>query len=391
MNMKRKWILWALGGIVGVFLVAVGVTALRNRHLPKRSSVVERLSAMEKARLAELFHLRETLGDAVWPGWGAADIPVMVYNEAYAFLVGYPGEPPPGWVKVPYDEVRGGPWEVVPGDTFQGQPYYRQALPDPHRTPENFTVLVGDRWVATLQTKEYAAIAFYNGFREELPGFLAPIFPYRLMWSLLIDSSETYVGGIAHETFHAYQGIEAPRRLYAAERGAALEDQYPWDDEDLEAAWQEELSLLYRAVRASSEGEGLALARQALAARTTRRADPSMSSTLVAFEREREWLEGLAKYAELSIGLQAARTPSYTPVPAIEEDPDFKAYATRERFWSQQVGEVQRMHNREGEVRFYYSGMAQAVLLDRWMPDWKARIWEEGVWLEDLLAEAVKP
>jgi hypothetical protein len=41
-------------------------------------------------------------------------------------------------------------------------------------------------------------------------------------------------------------------------------------------------------------------------------------------------------------------------------------------------------------VRFYYSGMAQAVLLDRLMPDWKVRAWSEGVWLEDLLAEAVR-
>jgi hypothetical protein len=44
----------------------------------------------------------------------------------------------------------------------------------------------------------------------------------------------------------------------------------------------------------------------------------------------------------------------------------------------------------EGDGRFYYSGMAQAFLLDQLMPGWKARAFDEGVWLDDLLAEAVQ-
>ena len=42
------------------------------------------------------------------------------------------------------------------------------------------------------------------------------------------------------------------------------------------------------------------------------------------------------------------------------------------------------------KARIRYSGMAQAVLLDRLMPGWKDRAWAEGVWLEDLLVEAVR-
>ncbi|MFP4395858.1 MAG: hypothetical protein ACLFTI_11400 [Anaerolineales bacterium] len=389
--MIKKWLLRIGGGVVGLLVLIIAVTAVRNRNLPTHSSVVEHLSDLEKARLAELFHLRAALGDAVWPGWGAEEIPVIVYNEAYAFLIGYPdAEPPAGWVKVPAEERRGGPWEIVPEDTFQGQPYYRQPLSSPDKTPENFTVLVGDHWVATMQTKEYAAVAFYNGFREDLPGFLRPIFPYRLVWGLLIDSTETYVGGLAHEAFHAYQGRVAPARLYATERAATFEDRYPWENDALEQRWQEELSLLHQAVKASSEAEARDLAEQFLAQRAARRAAGGMTTRGIEFERQREWLEGLAKYAELSIGLEAARAPGYEPVAALEADPAFKHYTTRERFWSRQVDEVQRMQNRSGGVRFYYSGMAQAVLLDRLIPNWKARVWDEDVWLEDLLTEAVE-
>ena len=107
----------------------------------------------------------------------------------------------------------GGPWEAVPADTFEGQVYFRQRLPDPEITPENFTVLVGDRWVATMQTKEYMEIAFYAGYREALPPPFRSVFPYRLVWSLLMGETENYIGGLEHEAFHALQGHVVPDRL----------------------------------------------------------------------------------------------------------------------------------------------------------------------------------
>ena len=53
------------------------------------------------------------------------------------------------------------------------------------------------------------------------------------------------------------------------------------------------------------------------------------------------------------------------------------------------MNEIKRQANREGETRFYYSGMAQAILLDRFAPDWKTNFWEENVWLDELLTKAV--
>jgi hypothetical protein len=45
---------------------------------------------------------------------------------------------------------------------------------------------------------------------------------------------------------------------------------------------------------------------------------------------------------------------------------------------------------RSGETRFYYGGMARAVLLDRLLPGWKERALSDEVMLEDLLKEAIK-
>src|SRR4029079_1631011 len=105
----RLLIYLALGGPL-LCLLGTGLSAASNIGLPSRSDVAYRLSEVEKAHLSEAVHLRQAIGDAVWPGWGGADIPIIVYNEAFVFLVGYP-EPPPGWVKVPGAIARGGPWE----------------------------------------------------------------------------------------------------------------------------------------------------------------------------------------------------------------------------------------------------------------------------------------
>lgn len=380
----RKLIVWFVIAVIGLCLVATTGLFIWNQNLPTESTIVDLLSEAEKARLAEAIHLHSSLGEAVWPGWGETKIPIIVYNEGYAFLIGYP-DPPAGWIKIPQNQLRGSTWELVPGDDFAGEPYYRQPLPNPEITPENFTVLVGDRWVATLQTKEYSRVAFYQGFSQELPPFIRTIFPYALVWSFLGGDTEVYIGGLAHEIFHAFQGTTAPERLNQAEMVAGYESSYPWDDAAHQKAWQEELALLVEALQAETDKQAVLFTRQFLEERQKRRA--GLSANQIDYERQREWLEGLAKYAELSLLRQAALTPAYHPV--LSGDPDFEDYQNSLRYFEQQKGEVKRTASREGETRFYYGGMAQALLLDRLLPNWKSLAMEADIWLDSLLSQAV--
>jgi hypothetical protein len=69
---------------------------------------------------------------------------------------------------------------------------------------------------------------------------------------------------------------------------------------------------------------------------------------------------------------------------------DFRDYTGFERRWSQEVAQISKMAADEGDGRFYYTGMAQAVLLDRLLPDWKAHAFDEKKWLEALLEEAIQ-
>ncbi|HEY3473774.1 MAG TPA: hypothetical protein VGK56_04140 [Anaerolineales bacterium] len=388
-NLFLKWARLFLISLPAVCLLLVGGLAVSNLGMPRRSSAIERLSGADKARLAEFQHLRTTLGDSVWPGWGQADIPVILYNEEYAFLVEYP-EPADGWVKIPTGIQRGGPWEVVPSDAFLGTVYYRQNLPDPEITPEAFTVVVGDRWVASLTTLEWFEIKMQQNIRNDLPELLRPIFPYRLFLRQLVDGIDQYISLIAHESFHALQGVHAPEKLAASESAnIKLENQYPWADTDFQHDWQAELDLLTEALRSTNGAEVTDLVRQFLALRAERRERAGLSSDLIAYEKQREWLEGLARYGELELWRQASRG-NYQPVPEVVNLPNFKSYAGYQIRWERELDQIAMTADDTGDGRFYYSGMAQAFLLDQLFPNWKTRAFQEDVWLDDLLAEVVK-
>lgn len=380
----RRALVWIISGLILLCVCVAVASAVSNLFFPGRSQVTDRLTELDKARASEAQHLRRALGQNLWPGWGESSIPLILYNEEYAFLIGYP-DPPPGWIKMPQNLPRGGPWEPVPGDTFEGQTYYRQRLSE-GITPEAFTDLVGSRWVASLATRPWFQVALGDQLRKDF----GPVVPYRLAGRFLAGSTDKYITLILHESFHAFQGMTAPERLTAAERAVADEKRYPWSEERLRAAWQREMNLLADAVSQQDSGEVRRLAREFLAQRTARRAESVPAPLLQEIEKQREWLEGLAKYTELRLWQQAAGASSYRPLPLLTGDGDFHNYAGWEESWSQEVNQIKLSGNNLDDVSFYYSGMAQAVLLDRLSPDWRGHILQQGLSLEDLLRRAVE-
>lgn len=371
-------------GIFALLLVVALAIFISNQNLPQHSTTVDQLSELEKATLSEVLHLRRSLGEATWTGWSQADIPIIVYNEKYAFLVGYP-DPPAGWMKIPAMEQRGGDWEQVPGDQFDGQAYYRTLITDPKKTPEAFTVLLGGRWVATLATREFGEISFYQGIRQDFPPFIANFIPVRLVWAALMGRTENYIGGIEHESFHAYQGMVAQKQLTEAESMYEVEANYPYDE--LEEKWYQEMDALVQASLMQTEDESINLARQFLQMRADRRQE--ISPAQIRLEQLREWEEGLAKFAELDITRRAGSTSGYVAVVELSQDKDFHNYQSQPIFWGEQLKEAKN-RNITGDTRFYYSGNALAILLDRLSPGWKSRALPGGEFLDVLLQEAVK-
>ena len=69
----RRILLISLAGLFLMCIACVALSAASNRGLPQAASS-DKLSELDKARLAEALHLKAQLGDGIWPGWGSAEI-----------------------------------------------------------------------------------------------------------------------------------------------------------------------------------------------------------------------------------------------------------------------------------------------------------------------------
>jgi hypothetical protein len=164
-----------------------------------------------------------------------------------------------------------------------------------------------------------------------------------------------------------------------------VEAGYPYGE--MEPGWREEMQVLVQAASAPDDAQALSLARRFLELRADRRR--GLADEQVRLEKVREWEEGLAKYAELDLALRAATDEGYVPVEGLRQDPDFGGYAGREAFWQEQLKEAQNTTGVKGDTRFYYSGNALGILLDRLAPGWKLRAVPGGEFLDELVQEAV--
>lgn len=375
-----KTLMWLLFFVFSVIIILV----ITNINLPKQSKYQDHLDNEQKIYIAEFQNLQRSIGENVYPGWSAMKIPIIVYNEYFIFLIGY-DKPPKGWFKVPQNIQLGGEWEIVDNDLFFGNSYYRQKTTDIKVVPENFVVKVGDRWVASLQTYEYSAVAFYNGFKEELPSVLKQIFPYRFFWKMIMGTPEDYISTLSHEAFHALQGESNEKKFNNAEFSNSQTDSYPWNNQSNIDGWNNEAKFLMLAYETSDDSLAKLYLNKFIEARDKRRELAHISDQFVLFEKQREWLEGTAKYAELSIGVEAAKSKKYTPFPQVKDFKKFNYYENRVIFFKKQINEISRNMNRQDENKFYYSGLIQSLILDRFDKNWKTKILIDNLYLEDLL------
>jgi hypothetical protein len=359
-------IVLATAALLGLCLFLAFVSVISNRNLPGEESF-DTLTPLEKARLLEARHLKSALGDQAWQGWGSADIPIIVWNRSYEFLTNYDDTAPADWSRVAEEDLN-------------GQIYYRRKAND----PQNFAVRVGDAWVASMATKQTTDHFLIETFQDKLPTPIKQIFPYRL----LMQPSETQIGGLLHESFHVYQYQKSSERMAEAESIHKLGSEYETSTEAFQAEWKQESNLLADALQAKTESEKIKLVRQFLAAREARRRDARLEDRLVDYERWLEWEEGTAKYTEVNMLRLAGNNGGYYALPEMKIDTDFKQYQKVDQRWSDELFQL-RHPLATGEPRLYMTGLAQAFLLDDLMPEWKDKYWQEGMFLEDLLRQAV--
>jgi hypothetical protein len=375
----------------GLCLLLVASGALLNVVGSQPAIDIDRLSESEKLRLSEAIHLRQSLGDEVLPGFSQAEIPFVVFNERYLFLVGLE-QPAAGWETVPAGKQLGSAWEVVSEDDFFGKSYYRQPLPEGGENTQAFAVKIGDVWVGSLGTLDYMRVSGADQIQAQLPGWLRPIAPVDFFVNrLLLPNSDVYIAGIVHECVHAYQGMMNSQKLKDAEISFSLyESSYPYEDEIFRSNWNNELELLNAAIHSPDDAAATQLARDFLKQRAARREAVGLSEELIELEQLKEWEEGIAKYGEITTYRLAGTSEVYLPLAEMVQDAEFKSYTGGQWKWDQEITQILRESTPDGDGRFYYSGFGQAVLLDRLAPGWQAHLFDSGVTLESLLDEAVQ-
>jgi len=352
--------------LLGASLVTAALLAWAFLNVPPSSDPVvrDRLNAREVAILRESQELRRAVGDTLWPGFGPVAMPVQLYNDRFGFVVGMAA--PQGW-------------DEVPGVRIDGQPCYRSSSPE----RQAFAVRVGETWVGSLPVKETMDAEVPRQLQARL-GPLGRLVPYRLF----IVSTDQYVTMLLHEQFHAFQAESDPRGFEAARVAYGAEAAYPWERDGYRAAWLEEVALLQSALAAADRALRRDLVRRFLRSREERRRRFTIDQGQLAFERQIEWLEGLAKYAELESWRLAARS-GHRPLDEMRGDPQFHAYSGYDGQWRTERMNMKIGLNLHGDLPFYYTGAMEARLLDALRPDWKRGFLESERHLEDLLAEAV--
>ena len=375
-----------LGSLLISFL-PVDFIATSNLNLAFQINENEKLTDLDRAEIEEFFNLQKQLGDSVWPGFGKADIPVILYNKQWAFLAGYKN-PPDGWKKVPGMNQYGKKWELVPHDKVVGWNYYRQQI-DSGNTPQAFTVRVGEKWVACITTIEWTRIKLENEIKKNMPSSQRDSLFLKMMVNYMGGNLDKHISMIIHESFHAFQATRDFNRLQESESTFMSHKQYPWNDVSFNKAWKDEFALLIKAFETKNESDAKQFIKQYMQMRAKRYLDAKFTPGLIRYEQLREWEEGIAKYLELSLWKFAGLSSLYIPSPALKNDPSFDQYKKFNQAMARELMTC-RTQPQGDDSRFYYSGMILAFLLDRFYSEWKMQAFDRDIFPDMLLARIVE-
>lgn len=267
---------WFFEGMAAIHSTELGCTKKQKAEISEAVDLTK-LNSEDKSQLVEFYRVKKQIGSQVWPNFDKAEIPLILYNEQYEFLIDFPDPP--------------SPWITVGNDSFYGETYFRRKS----QNSRAFAVPIGNLWAGSLNTIGSMNRSMKEKIQENLPA--EKITPAFLKMMEITPGQHVIV--LLHEAFHAFQAMEARPRFKKANAVYSSEKLYPFENENLRKDWNTEGVLLVQALREKDKREKNGLVRKFLDVRKIRRSTVSLSPELISFEQELEWLEGLAKYVEI--------------------------------------------------------------------------------------------
>ncbi len=329
--------------------------------------------------LKECRNIANSLGKELYPGWDFQKTPILFYRpNIQELLINFPHKPQG------FSEYSG--FDPLGNETV----YFRNdstifTIDDQNTSTEidGISVLVvADPFssmrnqmqdVLTERSKEFAASWLKN-------------------WSF-IPSPYHELALILHEAFHVYQNNVAP------EKGAneMVISQYPLLDPVNNAFYVLEGNILKDALLSTEPSVRQEKIKEFVAVRSFRQS--LLDSACVEYENLNEYAEGTAKYVEYRF-LKAGETVE--PIREMYYQNGFNGYRgiLTNEFQNRMNNMVNvvavnddRFGNKfgSGPLRFklYELGACQALLLDAVMPEWKEKIFNDGIYLGDMLSQSM--
>jgi len=337
-----------------------------------------RIDPMLLVSVAEVRRILAAVGDSIYPGLSAERVPVLLYRPGVQdVLVGFP-KLPIGFSAVRAPQLGGETVLVRDDTTFMN-------IDD-----QNTTRSIDGVHAAVIADQHSRLRNRLRGALLERPRDAAE--RWLEGWNF-VPSAYDELLLILHETFHVVQERRSPGKR-ANEAAVA---RYPVLDSVNNALIALEAHALRDALlNPSAEGRRENAARF-VAVRAERRA--RIDSASAAWEDLNEFVEGTARYVEYRF-LKTAR--HVRPSPELFLRTGFAGYGDGlDTVFARRLNDMvaiasgtdDRFGNPFGgapaRYRSYELGAAQALLLDDIAPRWKERIFDPGVHLSALIAEAL--
>lgn len=330
--------------------------------------------------LKECRNIIQNVGDELYPDWDFQSIPILFYKpNVQELLINFPYKPE-GFYEYTGFNPLGTETVYVRNDT---------------------TYISYDDQNTTYEIEGVKVLVVadpYSRMRNQLRGtFLNQPEDFVNSWLdqwNFIQSPYSQIRLILHEAFHVYQ-----KRVASGKKAnEMIVSQYPLLDPVNNSLYVLEGQIIKDALFSEGKKECLEKIKQFVAVRTYRQS--LMDSIFAEYENLNEFVEGTAKYVEykfLEIGERIR------PIDEMYYQNGFYGYrkVLSDQFRNKindMVNIVAVNDNRfgnkfgSGPLRFklYDLGACQALLLDKVAPEWKKKIFNPGVYLCDLLEDAVK-
>ncbi|PLX01498.1 MAG: hypothetical protein C0595_14385 [Marinilabiliales bacterium] len=335
---KVKWGKWVLMFILGLILVTVLGLIINNRIYALKysnlSTNAEHLSSNEISAVKGVYEYLDNYGDDIFKDFNA-NKDVIIYNDSYEFLIS--------------NDREISDWNFI-GRNEELKKYIHRKKAD---NPQAFAVYAGEKWVGSMSTKNC-----YDKFIiKSIPVFFPP--------QLMSMDEEHYKATIIHEMVHAHEAKHNIDRFLKLKSLHSVGDNY-YDNKVFNDLIVQEASYLEQAIASKEHNDVLDNTKKFIEIRNTRRKECKMSSDEIQNEKDLEWLEGLARYAE------------------------YKASRSSNSLIAKNLGDIDQKVKVKGDDRYYTLGMAQALVLDKLQQNWKNELFTDNFSLEEHLKDVIE-